>query len=245
MEVSYSRLQKMTARYRLKMRKRESLDGEQDAYDPDRSVNISAQLRRSIESRRSLRQAAPPGEAPPSTPIIAQEPFPTKEASPKPKLQNLKLFPDLNVALGQSRDGRSTMTLNAANGSFPSFLESPAGNGPVQRQAPSPMQQGQQGGNNGVNGVVQGMNGMGVGMPVSAGQQMDVNMVYQRLMELSEVLRDNRERTQGIVAGAEELAVSTNFLVIGKAVLGWMSANVVDLELRAAISCTATKSMNF
>ena len=104
------------------------------------------------------------------------------------------------------------MSLNATNGSFPTFHESPAGNGPVQRQAPSPMQQGQQGGNNGVNGAGQVMNGMGAGMPVNAGQQMDVNMVYQRLMELSEVLKENRERTQGIVAGAEELAVCTDFL---------------------------------
>ncbi|MCJ1381842.1 hypothetical protein MMC17_004954 [Xylographa soralifera] len=170
-------------------------------------ANNSSRLRRhSIES--SLRQATPPEDVAPSTPIIAQGPFPAEgsETSPKPKLLNPKLFPDLNIALGLSRDGRGTMSLNATNGSFPSFLESPAGNGPVQRQAPSPMQQGQQGGNNVVNGVGQAMNGMGVGMPANAGQQMDVNMVYQRLMELSEVLRDNRERTQGIVAGAEELA---------------------------------------
>lgn len=52
------------------------------------------------------------------------------------------------------------------------------------------------------------MNGMNVGVPMSAGQQMDVNMLYQKVVELSEVLKDNREKTQGIVAGAEELAVS-------------------------------------
>ena len=48
------------------------------------------------------------------------------------------------------------------------------------------------------------MNG---GLPMMAGQQMDVNYLYQKVVELSEVLRENRERTQGIVAGAEELAV--------------------------------------
>lgn len=42
-----------------------------------------------------------------------------------------------------------------------------------------------------------------------AGQQMDVNFLYQKVVELSEVLRDNREKTQAIIASAEELAVST------------------------------------
>ena len=48
-------------------------------------------------------------------------------------------------------------------------------------------------------------NGSG-GLPMNAGQQMDVNMLYQKVIELSDVLRENRERTQAIVAGAEELA---------------------------------------
>ncbi|MCJ1398095.1 hypothetical protein MMC11_001292 [Xylographa trunciseda] len=170
------------------------------AYNSSHSPRDSADF--------SLRQAHPPEGAAPSTPIITQEPFPAErsQTSPKQKPLNPKLFADLNLALGLQRDGSGTMSLNATNGSFPSFYEGPPTNGPVQRQAPSPMQQGQPGGNNGVNGVGQAMNGMGVGMPANAGQQMDVNMVYQRLMELSEVLRDNRERTQGIVAGAEELA---------------------------------------
>lgn len=39
--------------------------------------------------------------------------------------------------------------------------------------------------------------------------QMDINMLYQKLLELSDVLKDNREKTQGIVASAEEFAVCT------------------------------------
>ena len=46
------------------------------------------------------------------------------------------------------------------------------------------------------------------GMPIMAGQQMDVNLLYQKVMELSEVLKENRDKTQGIVIGAEDLAVS-------------------------------------
>jgi len=57
--------------------------------------------------------------------------------------------------------------------------------------------------NNG-NGNGAGMNGM----PMIAGQQMDVNFLYQMVVELSEALKANREETAGIIAGAEELAVS-------------------------------------
>lgn len=81
-------------------------------------------------------------------------------------------------------------------------------NGAVQRQAPTPMSQQQVNNNGAANGIGGAMNGMGVAVPTSAGQQMDVNLVFQKLVELSEVLKDNREKTQGIIAGAEELAVS-------------------------------------
>ncbi|KAL9610630.1 MAG: hypothetical protein Q9167_004672 [Letrouitia subvulpina] len=81
------------------------------------------------------------------------------------------------------------------NNMFPSFLETP----PNARLPQSPMASQQPNGNG-------GMNGMSVGMPLNAGHQMDVNMLYQKVLELSEVLRENREQTQGIVAGAEELA---------------------------------------
>ena len=50
-------------------------------------------------------------------------------------------------------------------------------------------------------------NGMN-GMPMLAGQQMDVNNLYQKICELSDVLRENREKTKGIIKTAEDLAVS-------------------------------------
>lgn len=82
------------------------------------------------------------------------------------------------------------------NNMFPSFLETP----PNARLPQSPMASQQPNGNGGING-------MSIGLPLNAGHQMDVNMLYQKVLELSEVLRENREQTQGIVAGAEELAV--------------------------------------
>lgn len=62
---------------------------------------------------------------------------------------------------------------------------------------------------NGVNGGgVNGAGGAMAGLPMNAGQQMDVNLLWQKVVELSEILRDNRERTRGMVEGAGELAVS-------------------------------------
>lgn len=64
----------------------------------------------------------------------------------------------------------------------------------------------QQGATNGAGAAANGMNGM----PSNAGQQMDINLVFQKVLELSEQLKENREKTQGIVASAEELAVSVS-----------------------------------
>ena len=88
---------------------------------------------------------------------------------------------------------------------FPSFLDTSPGTGSsssVPRLAPSPIAQQQQQINSNGNGA--GMNGL----PIAAGQQADVNFLFQKVVELSEVLKENREKTAGIIAGAEELAVS-------------------------------------
>ncbi|KAL8828989.1 MAG: hypothetical protein Q9191_002269 [Dirinaria sp. TL-2023a] len=120
------------------------------------------------------------------------------------------------------RSRKESVSLSAAPdlAMFPSFDHNNNNNGhypaPNSRSAPSPMansqQQQSQIGNGGVNGVGGGMNGAGMGgggglLPMNAGAQMDVNLLYQKVLELSELLRENRERTQGIVRGAEELAV--------------------------------------
>jgi len=70
---------------------------------------------------------------------------------------------------------------------------------------------GMNGATNGIGSAAGGSNGIaGAGAmgPMNAGQQMDVNFLWQKVLELSEVLRENRERTRGVVEGAEELAVS-------------------------------------
>lgn len=116
---------------------------------------------------------------------------------------------DLILALQTALDFNSRVLENMTN-NFPSFLDTSPGTGSsssVPRLAPSPIaqqqqQQQQQQINNNGNGAA--MNGI----PIAAGQQADVNFLFQKVLELSEVLKENREKTAGIIAGAEELAVS-------------------------------------
>ena len=76
--------------------------------------------------------------------------------------------------------------------------------GNVPRLAPSPIGGSQQGQSNANGNNVAAMNGL----PMAAGTQMDVNFLYQKVVELSEVLKENREKTQSIVEAAEDLAVN-------------------------------------
>ena len=97
----------------------------------------------------------------------------------------------LETDIDSSEDSpQDNMSMNS-NNAFPSFLDNNS-RGPPSQQ---------------VNGNGGPMNGVNLSMPMNAGHQMDVNMLYQKVLELSEVLKENRDRTQGIVAGAEELAV--------------------------------------
>lgn len=173
------------------------------AEPPSRSLSaLSTNHRR---QRRLRLQQQPPSTA-------------TAENMGSPTL--LTLSHDLTVinsALASDPNAQFMMALNnnstPNSASYSSFLESPgAGNslsgnsrlGPSAGVPQSPHQSNANG-----NGV--GLNGINVGVHMSAGQQMDVNMLYQKVMELSDVLKENREKTQGIVAGAEELAVGRTY----------------------------------
>ena len=134
---------------------------------------------------------------------------------------------------------RRSITITNTN-MFPSFLDNPSststststpnpsnhtptsstGSSIPRSQPQQPQQQingggggGMNGATNGIGGAAGGSNGIGAGMgPMNAGQQMDVSFLWQKVLELSEVLRENRERTRGVVEGAEELAVSVSSL---------------------------------
>lgn len=123
---------------------------------------------------------------------------------------------NVDLALDLNLNAQSSMALNninpPPNNIHPNFLESPvAGNNATNNVMPrliaSPLSQQPQHQINNNNGNGIGMNGLNMGLPMNAGHQMDVNMLYRKVVELSEVLRENREKTQGIISGAEELAV--------------------------------------
>lgn len=123
----------------------------------------------------------------------------------------------INVGLALDLNAQSSMALNnnnpPPNNIHPNYLESPvvgnnATNNVMPRLIASPLsQQPQHQINNNNNGNGIGMNGLNIALPMNAGHHMDVNMLYQKVVELSEVLKENREKTQGIISGAEELAV--------------------------------------
>lgn len=52
-----------------------------------------------------------------------------------------------------------------------------------------------------------GMIAMNPGMPLNAGHQMDLHHLYEMVLELSEVLKNNREVTKSIVSSAEDIMV--------------------------------------
>ncbi|KAL8958573.1 MAG: hypothetical protein Q9193_004394 [Seirophora villosa] len=115
------------------------------------------------------------------TPKESRESRRTARSTPSPE----KETPEAETSDDSSQE---TVSMNS-NNSFPLFDNNARG---------PPTQQ--------VNGNGGPMNGLNLSMPMNAGHQMDVNMLYQKVLELSEVLKENRERTHGIVAGAEELA---------------------------------------
>ncbi|KAI4139595.1 MAG: hypothetical protein L6R39_006207 [Caloplaca ligustica] len=116
---------------------------------------------------------------------------------------------------------QETMSINS-NNAFPSFLDNNTRGPPTQQ----------------VNGNGGPMNGMSLSMPMNAGHQMDVNMLYQKVLELSEVLKENREKTQGIIAGAEELATraAANGAIpsLQEANTDISAARIAELEKRLA-----------
>ena len=142
--------------------------------------------------------------------LIAQLRLQDQYCASQPPMTNSKqsgiMFPSfLDTSSSSSTGGNPNGTHNANPPSVPRLAPSPFRDQPPQQQQQSQQSQAnQQVNGNAMNGF--GGPGTGPGLPMSAGQQMDVNMLYQRVLELGEVLRENRERTGGIIQGAEELS---------------------------------------
>ncbi|KAK2807965.1 hypothetical protein FQN50_005207 [Emmonsiellopsis sp. PD_5] len=91
-------------------------------------------------------------------------------------------------------------------GPFTNFFDSPSSSNSaamtgLSRQSPGPGTPSTQNG---------GMAAMNVGMPMNAGHQMDLNHLYEMVLELSDVLKNNRDMTKGIIDSAEEIMRRSN-----------------------------------
>ncbi|KAL2813707.1 hypothetical protein BJX63DRAFT_212312 [Aspergillus granulosus] len=110
---------------------------------------------------------------------------------------------ELNRAFDAATMSLSNSGSNAGSGMFSNYTDNSAA-GPsnmagVPRQPiPSPIATPPQ-----FNGA--GMAGMNGGVPMNAGHQMDLRHLFDMVLELSEVLKNNREMTKSIVSSAEEI----------------------------------------
>ncbi|GAM42940.1 hypothetical protein TCE0_044f17354 [Talaromyces pinophilus] len=122
-----------------------------------------------------------------------------------------------------SRAHRESMTTNgnnnaAAMGNYMDNSPNVVNMANMSRQSmsPSPSQMNGSGGGGGGGGggAVGGGGGNGMGnnnnmmmngLPMNAGHQMDLNNLYDMVVEFSDILKNNREMTRGIVQSAEEI----------------------------------------
>jgi hypothetical protein len=105
---------------------------------------------------------------------------------------------------------------NAAMGNYMDNSPNVVNMANMSRQSMSPSPSQMNGGSGGGGGGGGGGNGMGNnnnnnmmmnGLPMNAGHQMDLNNLYDMVVEFSDILKNNREMTRGIVSSAEEIMV--------------------------------------
>ncbi|KAJ5161584.1 hypothetical protein N7492_006976 [Penicillium capsulatum] len=118
-----------------------------------------------------------------------------------PQLEDLnRAFAEADVSMNS---GAGISGGSPASGMFPGYVDGSSGTpnmGNIPRQPVSPALSHSSAQVNG--GGMAAMNG---GMSMNAGHQMDLHHLYEMVMELSDVLKNNREVTKNIVSSAEEI----------------------------------------
>ncbi|KAI3299418.1 hypothetical protein DTO002I6_1645 [Penicillium roqueforti] len=122
-----------------------------------------------------------------------------------PQLEELnRAFADADVSMNTNT---SSMATNGnGNGNFSGYVENSSSAMSISnmppRQTPSPSPS-----HTSVSGQINGggMGAMGAAIPMNAGHQMDLHHLYEMVVELSDVLKNNRDVTKNIVANAEEI----------------------------------------
>ena len=128
-----------------------------------------------------------------------------------PQLEDLNrafALADMSMNSGAGLSGSSP-----GSGMFSGYVDGSPGTpnmGNIPRQSMSPALSHS---SNQVNGS--GMAAMNGGMSMNAGHQMDLHHLYEMVLELSDVLKNNREVTKNIVTSAEEIMVG-GFFCTGK-----------------------------
>ncbi|KGO46599.1 hypothetical protein PEX1_098460 [Penicillium expansum] len=122
-----------------------------------------------------------------------------------PQLEELnRAFADADVSLNTNTT--SMATNSTGSGNFSGYVENNTGAmnipniPPRQTPSPSPSHSSV---TTQINGG--GMGAMGATIPMNAGHQMDLHHLYEMVVELSDVLKNNRDVTKNIVANAEEI----------------------------------------
>ncbi|KAJ6143586.1 hypothetical protein N7471_003039 [Penicillium samsonianum] len=121
-----------------------------------------------------------------------------------PQLEELnRAFADADVSMNTNT---SSMATNGTGpGNFSGYVENSTGAmnipniPPRQTPSPSPSHTSVTQINGG------GMGAMGAAIPMNAGHQMDLHHLYEMVVELSDVLKNNRDVTKNIVANAEDI----------------------------------------
>lgn len=123
-----------------------------------------------------------------------------------PQLEELnRAFADADVSMNTNTS--SMATNGTGSGNFSGYVENSTGAmnipniPPRQTPSPSPSHTSVTQINGG------GMGAMGAAIPMNAGHQMDLHHLYEMVVELSDVLKNNRDVTKNIVANAEDIVV--------------------------------------
>lgn len=150
----------------------------------DNHNNNNNALSDTVSDQRSQQQQAAAVEQAPSLPS-------------RPVSRSFAVFAQDDLALG-------SMTANGA--SMGNFVDN-SSNVNMANMARQPQSPAAQHAVPQVNGGGPVGNNMMAGLPMNAGHQMDLNNLYEMVIEFSDVLKHNREMTRGIVSSAEEIMV--------------------------------------
>ncbi|KAH1556431.1 hypothetical protein LV164_000899 [Aspergillus fumigatus] len=130
-----------------------------------------------------------------------------EEAGGSPASINPSTLDELNTAFASAsmslNNSSGIPSNNPGSGMFPNYVDNTANSANLPNASRQSMSPAMPSPSTQVNGA--GMPGMNAGIPMNAGHQMDLHHLYEMVLELSEVLKNNRETTKSIVSTAEEI----------------------------------------